>query len=136
MYIHIHIYIYIIYIYIYINVYVYTYQCHIYIHIYIDIYIYTLIYIYIYIYTYTHMNIIWVLFEDVFCNVHKKTPVLEYLFNKIASLKVCNFIQKTLQHRCFPVNIAKYLRTAFFTEHLQWLLYSLRVFHPTLVVSF
>ena len=71
------------------------------------------------------MNIIWVLFEDVFCNVHKKTPVLEYLFNKIASLKVCNFIQKTLLHRCFPVNIVKYLRTAFFTEHLQWLLFSL-----------
>ena len=61
---------------------------------------------------------------------------LESLFNKAASLKACNFIQKKLEHRCFPVNIAKYLRTAFFTEHLQWLLYSLRVFHPTLVVSF
>ena len=31
----------------------------------------------------------------------------------------CNFIKKRLQHRCFPVNIAKYLRS-FFIEHLQW----------------
>ena len=27
-----------------------------------------------------------------------------------------------LQHWCFPVNIAKYLRTALFIEHLWWLL--------------
>ena len=26
-------------------------------------------------------------------------------------LKACNFIKKTLQHRCFPMNIAKFLRT-------------------------
>ena len=26
-------------------------------------------------------------------------------------LKACNFIKKRLQHRCFPVNIAKFLRT-------------------------
>ena len=32
-----------------------------------------------------------------------------------------NFIKKRLQHRCFPVNIAKFLRTAFFIEHIQWL---------------
>ena len=32
----------------------------------------------------------------------------------------CNFIKKRLQHRCFPVNIAKLLRTAFFIEHLPW----------------
>ena len=29
------------------------------------------------------------------------------------SLKACNFIKKRLQHRCFPVNIAKLLRTPF-----------------------
>ena len=33
----------------------------------------------------------------------------------------CNFMKNRLQHRCFPVNIAKFLRTAFFTEHLRWL---------------
>ena len=50
-----------------------------------------------------------------------KTHVLESLFNKISGLKVCNFIRKKLQHRCFPVNIAKFLRTAFSIEDLQWL---------------
>ena len=32
-----------------------------------------------------------------------------------------NFIKKRLQLRVFPMNIAKFLRTAFFMEHLQWL---------------
>ena len=27
-----------------------------------------------------------------------------------------------LKHRCFPVNVAKFLRTAFFIEHIWWLL--------------
>ena len=29
------------------------------------------------------------------------------------------FIKKNLQHRCFPVRFAKFLRTAFFEEHLR-----------------
>ena len=41
-----------------------------------------------------------------FCKIHKKTPVLEFLF------------KMRLQHRCFPVNIATFLRTAFFIEQL------------------
>ena len=40
--------------------------------------------------------------------------MLESLFNKVASLKGCNFIKKRLQQWCFPGNIAKFLRTAFF----------------------
>ena len=39
--------------------------------------------------------------------------VLESFFNKVADLQA-NFIKKKLQHRCFPVNIAKFLRTAFY----------------------
>ena len=39
--------------------------------------------------------------------------MLESLFDKVG---------KRLQHSCFPVNIAKIFRTAFFKEHLQWLL--------------
>ena len=39
-------------------------------------------------------------------------------FNKIAGLKACNFnltsSQKRLQNRCFPENIARFLRTAFY----------------------
>ena len=37
-------------------------------------------------------------------------------FNKVANLK------RRLQHNCFPVNNAKFLRTAFFIEHFQCLL--------------
>ena len=48
--------------------------------------------------------------------------MLETLFNKVAELKACNFIKKRLQHRYFPVNIAKLLRAAFFIEHIRWLL--------------
>ena len=46
-----------------------------------------------------------------FVYIHKKTPVLESLLNKVAGLR-------ELQHRCFPVNIAKFLRTAYFIENL------------------
>ena len=45
------------------------------------------------------------------CNIHRKTPVLESLFSKVASLEAYKFIKKRLQHRCFPVNIANFLRT-------------------------
>ena len=32
------------------------------------------------------------------------------------------FLKERLQHRSFPMNFAKFLRTPFFTEHLRWLL--------------
>ena len=44
---------------------------------------------------------------------HKKTPVLESLIDKVARLKPRNFIKKRVQHRRFPVNIAKLIRTVF-----------------------
>ena len=44
--------------------------------------------------------------------------MLDSLFNKVAGLRVCNFIKKRLQHQCFPVKIGKFL-TAYFEEHLQ-----------------
>ena len=40
--------------------------------------------------------------------------MLKSLFNKITCLQACNFIKKRLQLSCFPVNIAKLLRTVFF----------------------
>ena len=40
--------------------------------------------------------------------------MLESLFNNVADLKACGFIKKRLQHRCFLVNIPRFLRTAFF----------------------
>ena len=47
--------------------------------------------------------------------------VLESLFNKVAGLQA--FVKKRRQHRCFHENIAKFLRTSFFKEHLWWLLW-------------
>ena len=38
-------------------------------------------------------------------------PVLELLFNIVAGLEDCNYIKKRFQHKCFLVNIAKFLRT-------------------------
>ena len=57
-----------------------------------------------------------------FRNSHKKTSVLQSLFNKVEGLKACNFIKKKLQRRCFPVKFAKFLCAPFFREHLRWLL--------------
>ena len=37
-------------------------------------------------------------------------------------LRPATLLKKRLEHRCFPVNFAKFLRTPFFTEHLWWLL--------------
>ena len=51
-----------------------------------------------------------------------KNIVLEPLFNKVAGLQACNFIKKRLQHKCFPANVAKILRTAFSIEQHHWLL--------------
>ena len=53
-----------------------------------------------------------------FCNVHRKMSLLKSLFNKIPGLKACSFIKKRIQHRCFPVNTVKLLRTHF-EEHLR-----------------
>ena len=46
-------------------------------------------------------------------NIHRNMPVLESLFSKAASLEAYKFIKKRLQHRCFPVNIANFLRKLF-----------------------
>ena len=42
---------------------------------------------------------------------HRKTPVLESLFNKVGRPQVCNFMKKRFQHSCFLVKFAKFLRT-------------------------
>ena len=55
--------------------------------------------------------------SQTFCNIYKKTFVLESLFNIVAALRACNFIKKRLQHRRLPVNMAKYLRAPL-GEHL------------------
>ena len=58
----------------------------------------------------------------------KQTCVVVLQNNFAIFLNACNFIKKRLQHRCFALNIAKFLRTAFFIEHIQWLLMEYDVF--------
>ena len=36
---------------------------------------------------------------------------MESHFRKVAGLKVCKFVKKNVEHRCFPVKFAKFLRT-------------------------
>ena len=43
--------------------------------------------------------------------MNRKAPVLESLFNKLAGLK--KLIEDLKELNCFPVNIAKFLKTAF-----------------------
>ena len=41
-------------------------------------------------------------------------------------------LKRRLRHRCFPVNLVKFLRTAFFIERLWWLLLKVRTFHEAI----
>ena len=53
--------------------------------------------------------------------------MLEFLFNKVAGFQVYNFIKKSLQHRCFPVRFAKFLRTTILKIICERLLLSVKV---------
>ena len=53
------------------------------------------------------------------CNIHRKLPLLESLFNKVAGLKLYNFIKKRLQDRYFLVNITKFL-ILLIANHTKW----------------
>ena len=48
--------------------------------------------------------------EKVLMKFIRKTPVLETFLNTVAWMKACKVIKKRLRQRCFPVNIANYLR--------------------------
>ena len=45
--------------------------------------------------------------------IHRKRPVPESLFNKVASLRPATLLKKRLWHRCFPVTFVKFLTTPF-----------------------
>ena len=53
-----------------------------------------------------------------FVNFSGKHLCWSLFFNIVAGIQTCYFIKKRLQHRCFPVKFAKFLRIVFFTEHL------------------
>ena len=50
---------------------------------------------------------------------HRKTPLLKSLFNRAS--RTATF-KKCLQHRCFPVEFAKFLRTPILKNICEWLL--------------
>ena len=60
--------------------------------------------------------------------MHRKTPVLESLFDKVAVLQPSNFIKDRLQHRCFPVNIAKFLTAPILKNTCELLLLLIVIF--------
>ena len=63
-------------------------------------------------------------------NSHENTCARVPSFNKVAVLKPVNLLRKRLWHRCFPVNVANFLRTPFVTEQLRWLLLGRRRVNP------
>ena len=52
--------------------------------------------------------------KDVLKNfaIPQEPPVLEFLFNKVARLKACNFIKKRPQHMCFPFLLNQHMKIA------------------------
>ena len=52
----------------------------------------------------------------------------KHLCQSLFFKKACNFIKKGLWHRCFPVNLAKFLRIPIFIEHLRDCLYMMMFF--------
>ena len=67
-------------------------------------------------------------FSRRFCEISKKTFITEHLQTTTPEVAVrryaqpANLLKKRPQHRFFPVNFAKFLRTPFLTENLHWLL--------------
>ena len=78
-----------------------------------------------------------------FLNLRRKIPVLESHYNS-RSLQAYNFIKTRIQHRFFPVNIAKFLRAPIsknsaggsfsflLIRHLHYLFYSLPALYQKL----
>ena len=60
-------------------------------------------------------------FLEISQKLHENTCARVSFLIKLQS-QVCSFINRETHHRCFRVNFAKFLRKAFFTEHLRWLL--------------
>ena len=71
-----------------------------------------------------------VLSEKLFLNIlqySQESTCCSSLFKKVADLKPCNFIKKKLQHRCFSVNIAEFLRTPILKNICERLLLSIPI---------
>ena len=53
--------------------------------------------------------------QSLFLDEGARLRIFEMLFE---ISETCNFIKKETLTKCFPVNFAKFLKIAFFTEHL------------------
>ena len=69
----------------------------------------------------TQRNSVKKVFLEIPQNSQKNTCARVSFFNN-AGLGPATIIKKRLWHMRFPVNLAKFLRTPFLTEHLRWLL--------------
>ena len=73
-------------------------------------------------------EIVWVTWNFLNAVFHKFHLVHSWIFcpkyaSKVKIYQACSFIEKRLQQRCFPVNIAKFLRTPAFSKITSgWLL--------------
>ena len=54
--------------------------------------------------------------------------MLVSLFDKVAVIQPSNFNKERLQHRCFPVNIANFLKTPILKNICEWLLLLIVIF--------
>ena len=75
-----------------------------------------------------------------FFKYHRRTSVLESLFNKVRGIQACNFIKKRLQHRCFLVKLAPFLQNTsggcfYLLSNIQLLSDSCEVFVPSYLIS-
>ena len=64
---------------------------------------------------------------------HRKAPVLESFFYKVASLQACNVTKQRLLHKCFPAKFEKFWRTTTLknirtTASAHWLLHHALIF--------
>ena len=57
-------------------------------------------------------------FLEISQNSQENTCARVSFFKKVAGLRPATLLKKRLCHRCFPVNLAKFLRTPFSIEHL------------------
>ena len=57
-----------------------------------------------------------------FLKIKSVTHIFQETFPVSSSLQTCKFSKKRLQHRCFPVNITKFLRAPILKNICRWLL--------------
>ena len=62
------------------------------------------------------------LFLQILRNLQENACARDSFLLKFAGLRPKTLLKRRRWQRCFPVSFAKFLRTPFFTERLQWLL--------------